>query len=61
MDWDELDPRKAPKALKNLDPLSVEELNDYIAELEAEIGRARAAIQSKQQVRSGAEGLFKKP
>ena len=60
MDLDELEPRKAKPQLRNLDPLSVEELGDYIAEMEAEIIRARQAITAKQSVRAGAESLFKK-
>ena len=39
--------------------MGVSELEDYIAELEAEIARARATIDSKQSHRSGAEALFK--
>jgi uncharacterized small protein (DUF1192 family) len=60
MDFDDLEPRKAQPQLKNLAPLSVAELTAYIAELEAEIGRARAAIAAKQDVRAGAESLFKR-
>jgi len=43
-----------------LDPLSVEELQEYIVELEEEITRVRQAIVAKQAVRSGAESLFRK-
>ena len=50
--------RTAPP--KDLTPLSVDELQDYIAGLEAEIARARAAISAKESHRSGAEGLFKR-
>jgi uncharacterized small protein (DUF1192 family) len=39
---------------------SVEEVEAYIARLEAEIARARAAIESKQSIRGAAEALFKK-
>lgn len=61
MDLDELDPRApTPTAPRSLDPLSVEELTAYIARLEAEITRARQAIAAKQQVRAGAEALFRK-
>ena len=60
MDDDDPGTRRQTAALRNLDPLSVKELNDYICDLEAEISRARAAIASKQSVRSGAESLFKK-
>lgn len=60
MTWDDLEPRKVKPKPKDLQPLSIAELNDYIAELEAEIARARAAIAAKQQDRSGAEGLFRR-
>lgn len=60
MEWDDLEPRKAKPKPKDLQPLSIAELNDYIAELEAEIVRARGMIAAKQKDRSGAEGLFKK-
>jgi uncharacterized small protein (DUF1192 family) len=50
--------RKAP--LKDLSPMGVAELEDYIAGLEAEIARARAAIEGKKKHRSGVEGLFKR-
>jgi uncharacterized small protein (DUF1192 family) len=50
--------RKLPP--KDLTPLSVAELSDYILGLEAEIARARAAIAAKQSHRAGADGLFKR-
>jgi len=50
--------RKLPP--KDLTPLSVAELTDYIAGLEAEIARARAAIAAKQSHRAGADSLFKR-
>jgi uncharacterized small protein (DUF1192 family) len=40
-------------------PLSIAELEDYIAEMEGEILRVRDAIAAKRHQRSGAEGLFK--
>ncbi len=39
---------------------SVEELDAYIKRMEAEIARARAAIQAKQQERAAAEALFRR-
>ncbi len=59
MDADELEPRKKAASLKNLDPMSIEELRDYIVELEGEIGRVREAITRKQAVKAGAEAFFK--
>lgn len=58
MDWDEPVDKKPPK--KDLQPLSIAELDDYIAELEAEIQRARDTITAKRTDRQGAEGLFRK-
>ena len=43
-----------------LDTLSLQELETYIGELEAEIGRARTFIASKKGVRANAEQLFRK-
>lgn len=60
MDWDELDPKKKGPDKKNLDVMGIVELNAYIAELEAEIARARAMIEKKQGARAGAESFFKK-
>jgi uncharacterized small protein (DUF1192 family) len=60
IDWDELAPRKPAAKPRDLDTMSVEELADYIATLEEEIGRVRAKIRAKEAHRSGAAGLFKK-
>jgi uncharacterized small protein (DUF1192 family) len=43
-----------------LDPLSVADLRDYIAELEAEISRATATIRQKEGAKSLADSFFKK-
>ncbi|WP_454018006.1 DUF1192 domain-containing protein [Azospirillum sp. Marseille-Q6669] len=61
MDIDDLEPRKAKPALKDLTALGVAELKDYIAGLEAEIARARAAIAAKEAQKNAAEAFFKKP
>ena len=60
MDEEDLAPQKAPAKLRDLDSLSIEELEDYIAEMEAEIRRVRADIEKKQRHRAGVEGLFKR-
>lgn len=60
MDIDDLEPRKPKPQAKNLEPMSIAELNDYIGELEAEIARVRADIAKKTAHRAGVEGLFKK-
>ncbi len=59
MDEDDLQPRAAKPAPKNLKTMSVEGLNEYIAELEAEIDRARAAIAVKEEARGDAQSYFR--
>ncbi len=53
----------APKTIrpkpKNLDPMSIDDLETYIDELKAEIERAHATISARRAVRGGAEALFK--
>ena len=46
---------------QDLDPMSIEELNERIAALKAEIDRVEAHMQRAQSHRSAAEELFKKP
>lgn len=60
MDEEDLLPRTKRPAKRDLTPLSVEELEAYIAELSAEIDRARTEIAAKRHQRSGAEALFKR-
>lgn len=54
-------PQRRPAAPRDLATWSVEELEDYVRRLEAEIERARAAIDSRRSVRGAAEALFKRP
>ena len=63
VDADDLEP--TPKAITgltppDLQPMSIEALEDYIADMEAEIARVREAIAGKQSHRQGAEGLFRR-
>lgn len=44
-----------------LDPLGIEELQDYIGELKEEIARVEADIDRKQGHRSAADAFFKRP
>jgi uncharacterized small protein (DUF1192 family) len=44
-----------------LDTLGVDELRDYIAELNAEIARVEADIARKNSHRSAADAFFKRP
>ena len=59
MDTDELDPIIKPKEV-DFDTLSIEELNEYIVNLEKEIEKAKQYISSKGKDRLNAEELFKK-
>jgi len=45
---------------RNLVPLSVDGLKDYILELEAEIARVREDISNKEQLNQAADKFFKK-
>ena len=60
MDADDLEPRKAIAKPKDLDAMGIDELEDYIADLEAEIARVREKIAAKQSFKSGAEAVFKR-
>ena len=60
MDTDDLEPRQKKPQLRDLDPMSIEELEDYIVDLKAEIARVEGNIAAKQKHRDGVEGLFKK-
>ena len=56
-------PKPKPKRLGNLplDLLGVDELRDYIAELQAEISRVEADIARKHAHRNAADAFFRKP
>lgn len=60
MDDDDNLPRPVEWQPRNLEPLSIDQLEAYIAVLEGEIARVRANIAEKESVRSAAEGFFKK-
>jgi uncharacterized small protein (DUF1192 family) len=60
MDTDDLEPRPTITSPPTLDRMSVDELQDYIADLEAEIARVQTMIAAKQDHRSSAESVFKK-
>ncbi|MFC1673491.1 DUF1192 domain-containing protein [Pseudomonadota bacterium] len=59
MDTDDLEPRAKKPGLKDLDEMSIDALDEYIADLKGEIVRAEAAISAKQSARSGADAFFK--
>ncbi|HST36632.1 MAG TPA: DUF1192 domain-containing protein [Allosphingosinicella sp.] len=65
MDLDELFPDKPDDPLtlltkQDLDPFSVEELENRIAILEAEIARVKAKLAASVNFRASADELFKK-
>ena len=59
MDTDELEAVIKSKEV-DFDTLSIEELNEYIVNLEKEIEKAKNYISSKNKDRLNAEELFKK-
>lgn len=56
---DDLDPKKKPSKLKTLEPMSVDELQDYVEALKAEILRAEADIAKKKAYSQAASSFFK--
>ena len=65
MDLDDLFPDKPKDPLtelgkQDLDPISIEELNERIAALKEEIARVEAHIERVTKHRSAAEELFKR-
>ncbi|MEC8851646.1 MAG: DUF1192 domain-containing protein [Pseudomonadota bacterium] len=61
MVFDDLEPqKKAGGPPADLSTWNIEDLRDYIADLQAEIVRAEAMIDEKQSVGSAADALFKK-
>lgn len=56
---DDPDPKKKPSKLKNLEPMSVDELQDYVDALKTEIGRAEADIAKKKAYSQAASSFFK--
>lgn len=62
MGWDEELPQKQPRARTlgaDLSNLSVEELNDYLAELASERARVEGVLAQKQASRQSADSVFK--
>jgi uncharacterized small protein (DUF1192 family) len=57
---DDLEPLKKKSQPRNLDPMSVEELREYITVLKAEIVRVEEKIKAKQSHASAAASFFKK-
>ena len=59
MDTDDLEPVQKKPEVKNLEVMSIEALNEYVAELETEIERVRSEIAVKLKAREGADAVFK--
>jgi uncharacterized small protein (DUF1192 family) len=59
MDTEDLEPRKQKPQPRNLDVLSIEELNAYIEEMRAEIRRVEEKIAAKKAHINAAAGIFK--
>ena len=59
VDLDELEPGKRPKKPRDLSTWNIEDLEDYIQAMEAEIIRAREMIDRKKGVANAANALFK--
>lgn len=57
---DDLEPQRVKKPLKNLEPMSVAELEIYLSELESEKQRATAEIARKKAYLDSVSSLFKK-
>jgi uncharacterized small protein (DUF1192 family) len=58
---DEIDPPRPVMKPKDLQPLSIGELRDYIVGLRAEIERAEAMIAQKESHKNNVAGLFSLP
>ena len=56
---DDFVPTKKPQKLKDLSPMSVEELGEYVEALKAEIVRADAEIAKKKAYATAASSFFK--
>ncbi len=59
MDIEELEPQKKKAAPRDLDAMGVEQLEEYLAELEAEVERVRSTITEKKDYLAGAQDFFK--
>ena len=59
MDIEDLEPQKKKAAPRDLDAMGVEQLENYLAEIEAEVERVRAKITEKKDYLTGAQAFFK--
>lgn len=56
---DELDPRTKRPKLRPLDNMSVDELEEYIAQLKEEIARVEEHVKKKKAYKDAASSFFK--
>lgn len=56
---DDLDPKTKKPALKNLEPMSIEELERYIVSMTEEINRVKVEIDRKKAHLAAASSFFK--
>ncbi len=54
----DLEPQKKTPKLKNLEPMSVDELSAYVEEMKAEIVRTEAEIAKKKAYANAASSFF---
>jgi len=59
MDTDDLEPRKPIEKPKDLDEMGIDELEEYLQALQAEVSEVKKKIEAKRAYLSGAAGLFK--
>ena len=59
MDTDDLEPQGTPSGKPDLQIMSIEQLGDYVAEMEAEIIRVQEVIAVKNEARGAADAVFK--
>ena len=59
MDTDDLEPVWTPADKPDMQTMSLEQLVEYIAEMEAEIARAKEVIAVKRHARGAADAVFK--
>ena len=59
MDTDDLEPLWTPLDKPDLQTMSLKQLDEYIAEMEAEIARVKEVIAVKQDARGAADAVFK--
>lgn len=59
MDTDDLEPPRKKLDTPDLQTMSLEQLSEYIAQMEVEIARAKEAIEVKRYARGAADSVFK--